>query len=131
MRVLVVEDNLEIREEIEDALFALGYEHDWATSQQEARELLAANHYDCALVDLEIPARPGRGFAKIEHGRQLVDDFDPRRLELELESDARFWGKIAELTGPTDLTDGASSRQFRRRGQQLEKLVAALRAGSR
>ena len=67
IKVLVVEDDLSIQEEIEDVLAALGYDHDWATTQQEARELIEKNHYDCVLADLEIPARPGRGFAKIEY----------------------------------------------------------------
>ena len=73
IRILVVEDDMEIREEIEDVLAALGYEHDWAQSQQEARELLDTRNYHCVLADLEIPARIGRGFAKIEFGRKLIE----------------------------------------------------------
>ena len=73
VRALVVEDDLKIREEIEDTLCTLGHDHDWAKSQQDARELLEQNRYDYVLVDLQIPARTGRGFAKIEHGRNLVE----------------------------------------------------------
>ncbi|MFO7857649.1 MAG: response regulator, partial [Ectothiorhodospiraceae bacterium] len=70
---LVVEDDPEIRDEIEDVLGLLGHGHDWAESQQKARELLEPNDYDYVLADLEIPARQGRGFAKIDYGKKLVD----------------------------------------------------------
>ncbi len=73
IKALVVEDDLKIKEEIEDVLGLLGHEYDWAESQQEARELLEKNEYQYVLADLEIPARPGRGFAKIEYGRNLID----------------------------------------------------------
>ena len=73
IRALVVEDDLSIQEEIEDVLSAMGHDHDWAASQQEARKLIEANDYDYVLADLEIPSRPGRGFAKIEYGQKFVE----------------------------------------------------------
>ncbi|MBN2313674.1 MAG: response regulator [Sedimentisphaerales bacterium] len=73
IKALVVEDDLEIREEIEDVLGLLDHNHVWAESQQEAREALEQERFQYALVDLEIPARTGRGFAKIEYGRKLID----------------------------------------------------------
>jgi len=73
IKALVVEDDLDLREEIEDVLGLLGHDHDWAESQQEAREALEQTHFHYALVDLEIPARTGRGFAKIEYGKKLID----------------------------------------------------------
>jgi len=72
IKALVVEDDLDIQEEIEDVLGLLGHDHDWAESQQEAHELIEQNHYHYVLADLEIPARPGRGFAKIEYGKKLI-----------------------------------------------------------
>lgn len=72
IKALVVEDDLEIREEIEDVLGLLGHEYDWAESQQKAHELIEQNQYHYVLADLEIPARPGRGFAKIEYGKKLI-----------------------------------------------------------
>ncbi len=72
IKALVVEDDLEIQEEIEDVLGLLGHDHDWAESQQEAHDLIERNHYGYVLADLEIPARPGRGFAKIEYGKKLI-----------------------------------------------------------
>lgn len=73
IRALVIEDDPNIREEIEDVLAAMNHQHDWAESQQEARELVEKNCYHYVLADLEIPARPGRGFAKIDYGRQLIE----------------------------------------------------------
>jgi len=73
IKALVVEDDLDIQEEIESALVVLDHEHVWAESQQEAREALEKTHFHYALVDLEIPARTGRGFAKIEYGKKLID----------------------------------------------------------
>ena len=58
----------------------------------------------------------------IESGRTLVGDYDPRRLELELAEDGRFFSKIA------DLTSGAASRGFSRRARQVNRFVSALRA---
>jgi CheY-like chemotaxis protein len=72
IKALVVEDDLSIQEEIEDVLEVLGHEHDWAASQQEAHDLIERNHYHYVLADLEIPVRPGRGFAKIEYGKKLI-----------------------------------------------------------
>lgn len=73
IKALVVEDDLQIQEELKDVLGVLGHEHDWAESQQEAREKIENNAYHYVLADLEIPARPGRGFAKIEYGKQLIE----------------------------------------------------------
>lgn len=73
IKALVVEDDLKIQEEIEDVLGLLDHEHDWAESQQEARELIERNVYHYVLADLEIPARTGRGFAKIEYGKKLIE----------------------------------------------------------
>jgi len=72
IKALVVEDDLDLRGEIEDVLGLLGHGHDWAESQQQAHELIEKNHYHYVLADLEIPARPGRGFAKIEYGKKLI-----------------------------------------------------------
>lgn len=73
IKALVVEDDLKIQEEIEDVLGLLGHDHDWAQSQQEAHELIERNVYHYVLADLEIPARTGRGFAKIEYGKKLIE----------------------------------------------------------
>ncbi|MBM4043988.1 MAG: response regulator transcription factor [Planctomycetes bacterium] len=73
MRALVVEDDAEIVKAIEDTLLGLGHKHDRADNLQDARRLLEANHYDYVLLDLQIPAQPNRGFARIEHGVSLLE----------------------------------------------------------
>ena len=73
VKALVVEDDLQIQEEIMDVLHLLGHEHDWAESQQQARDLIEQNTYQYVLADLEIPARTGRGFANIEYGKLLIE----------------------------------------------------------
>ena len=78
MKVLVVEDDDGMREPVEDALCTLGFEFDWARSQEEAREMLCKHRYDLALVDLEIPVRIGRGFAQVEHGRRAIEEIHGR-----------------------------------------------------
>ena len=59
-KALVVEDDHRIIESIEDTLFSIGHEHDWATNQQDARRLLKEGEYDYVLLDLQIPAKPNR-----------------------------------------------------------------------
>ena len=73
IRALVVEDDGEILKSVEDSLLGLGHKHDCANNLQDAKQLLEANHYDYALLDLQIPAQPNRGFAKIEHGVNLLE----------------------------------------------------------
>ena len=73
IKALVVEDDAEIMKSVEDSLLGLGHKHDCANNLQDAKRLLEANHYDYALLDLQIPAQPNRGFAKIEHGVNLLE----------------------------------------------------------
>ncbi len=135
MRVLVVEDDREIVTHIEDTLLALGYEHDLADNQQDAQRFLQEKNYDLMLLDLQIPARPNRGFAKIEHGRSL------------LESTQRIKGKnrlpVIVMTGygaqALDqsvelLAAGAAdfiSKPFPESGRTLAKVVQDVLAGHR
>ena len=58
----------------------------------------------------------------IEGGRTLVSNYDPRRLELKLAEDGRFWSRMA------DMTSGAAGRGFSRRARQVSRFVSALRA---
>lgn len=71
-RALVVEDDERVMPSVEDALFSLGHEHDWVTNQADAQERLAATAFDYVLLDLQIPARPGRGGASIDCGLNLL-----------------------------------------------------------
>ena len=69
---LVVEDDDRIIDQIEDTLFSLGHQYERAASQAEAQQKLATNGFDYVLLDLHIPARPGRGGASAEFGLHLL-----------------------------------------------------------
>lgn len=71
-RALIVEDDPRIRETVVDMVESLGHEHDTASCQDAARQLLNGHSYSYALLDLEIPVRQDRGFARIENGINLL-----------------------------------------------------------
>ena len=71
-RALIVEDDPRIRETVADVVESLGHEHDTASCQDAARQLLNGNPYSYALLDLEIPVRQDRGFVRIENGINLL-----------------------------------------------------------
>ncbi len=73
-KALVVEDDERIIDSIEDALFSIGHEHDWATNQHDAQLRLKQSEYDYVLLDLQIPAKPNRGGANREFGCNLLRD---------------------------------------------------------
>ncbi len=78
-KALVIEDDDRMMEAIADTLFTLGHEHEWATNLQDARELIRSKEFDYGLFDLEIPAKPGRGFANTEHGVRALEEFKQER----------------------------------------------------
>jgi CheY-like chemotaxis protein len=69
---LVVEDSADIAESVIDTLESLGHEHDWARSQEEARQKIAAGGFTYVLLDLQIPVRFDRGLPCIEYGEHLA-----------------------------------------------------------
>ncbi len=73
-KALIVEDDDRVIGSIEDTLFSIGHDHDWATNQHDARRMLTKNDYDYVLLDLEIPAKPNRGGADKEFGCNLLRD---------------------------------------------------------
>jgi len=78
MKFLVVEDDPKIKTEIiDDVLASLGHDSDWAQNQREANDLLEANTYDLALLDLQIPSRPG-GKPSAEFGKNLLNQLHER-----------------------------------------------------
>lgn len=58
-KALVVEDDLRIREAVDEVLTAPGHEYDTATCLLEARKLLKTNGYAYVLLNCQIPARLG------------------------------------------------------------------------
>jgi hypothetical protein len=59
--------------------------------------------------------------ALIAEGERMVADYDPRRLELELEADAEFYRTVARYT------DGPAARAFERQARQVQQIVASLK----
>ena len=135
MKVLVVEDDREIIKHVEDTLAGLGFEHDWADNQQDGQRLLQEKSHDLMLLDLQIPARPNRGFAKIEHGRSLLESV-PRikgrnRLPVIVMTGhgAQALDQSVELLGA-----GAAdfiSKPFPESGRTLAKVIQDVLAGHR
>ena len=74
LKALIVEDDDRIMGPIEDTLFSIGHEHDWATNQHDAQQMLRQCEYDYVLLDLQIPAKPNRGGADREFGCNLLRD---------------------------------------------------------
>jgi len=73
-KALIVEDDDRIIGSIEDTLFSIGHEHDWATNQHDAQQMLQDSDYSYVLLDLQIPAKPNRGGADKEFGCNLLRD---------------------------------------------------------
>ena len=59
MRLLVVEDEKSLRDDITKKLRLDGYEADACSDGNEARELLAVERYDLILLDINPPGKPG------------------------------------------------------------------------
>jgi len=68
---LVVDDNPEIHDDVKDRLESLGHTCDQASSQEEAKTLLAKNSYAYTLLDLKIPVKDGRP-SRITNGENLL-----------------------------------------------------------
>ena len=59
MRILLVEDDLQLGESLEAALQLEGYAVDWLRSGEPVRATLGATPYDLLLLDLGLPVVPG------------------------------------------------------------------------
>ena len=58
-RILVVDDDVGIREMIQDALLDAGYDVELAASSDEAMKLYRRKGFDLAIVDIIMPDRDG------------------------------------------------------------------------
>lgn len=74
-----MDDNSDILEVVGDILASLGHEHDNATCQDEARELLERNAYSYYLLDLEIPVHSINSLPRIQNGENLLAEVVRRR----------------------------------------------------
>ena len=73
-KALVIEDDPAIQDMVVDILESIGHTCDQASSQEEARQLIATNHYSYYLLDLELPVRTGRGLPRIQNGENLLSE---------------------------------------------------------
>lgn len=73
-KVLIIDDDHGIVEEVADIVESLGHASDSASCMQSARERLTAGRYACVLLDLEIPVRAGRNIARIRNGLNLLKE---------------------------------------------------------
>ncbi len=59
MRLLLVEDNVALADELTPRLRAAGYAVDWLTDGRDAARRAVDDRYDIAILDLGLPGRPG------------------------------------------------------------------------
>jgi DNA-binding response OmpR family regulator/biotin operon repressor len=126
-KALVVEDDDRIIDSIEDALFSIGHDHEWATNQHDAQQMLKAGDYAYVLLDLQIPAKPNRGGADKEFGVNLLADIQhikgPNRLPVIVMT--AHSADCLDLT--TELFAGGASdfiaKPFSSNGRTLTKVI--------
>lgn len=71
IRILVIDDQDDVRDELRERIASMNHESDEAASQEQALEKLGNLAYDLVLLDLKIPLSFG-GVTRMEHGRNLL-----------------------------------------------------------
>ena len=95
---LIVDDNLRVRETLEDRVAELEHDFHSVGSQSEACKYLHLHTYDYIFLDLELPARSGKP-PRAEVGRELlrqIKEHPRNRAALVLSMSAHF-GPNSEL----------------------------------
>ena len=59
MKILIVDDEVKIREVVKEYSKAMGYECDEASNGKDAIELVSKNNYDCVVLDIMMPELDG------------------------------------------------------------------------
>ena len=59
MKILIVDDEIKIREVVSEYAKASGYECDQASNGKDAIDMVAANNYDCVILDIMMPDLDG------------------------------------------------------------------------
>ena len=59
MKILVVDDEIKIREVVMEYAKAMGYECDQANNGKDAIDLVSRNNYDCVVLDIMMPELDG------------------------------------------------------------------------
>jgi DNA-binding response OmpR family regulator len=70
MRILLVDDELELVETLSERLSLRGFDTEWATSGADALERAAASPFDLAVLDLKMP-----GIGGIELKKKLMEKY--------------------------------------------------------
>jgi DNA-binding response OmpR family regulator len=70
-RILIIDDQEDVRAELRDRIESMNHESEEAASQDEAIRKLEDLSYDCVLLDLSIPLK-NDGVTRIDHGRNLL-----------------------------------------------------------
>lgn len=70
-RILIIDDQEDVRAELRDRIESMNHESEEAASQDEAIRKLEDLAYDCVLLDLSIPLKNG-GVTRLDHGRNLL-----------------------------------------------------------
>jgi CheY-like chemotaxis protein/biotin operon repressor len=126
-KALVVEDDDRIIDSIEDVLFSIGHDHDWATNQHDAQQMLKAGDYSYVLLDLQIPAKPNRGGADKEFGANLLENIQQikGRSRLPVIVMTAYSADCLDLT--TELFAGGASefiaKPFSNKGRTLASVI--------
>jgi DNA-binding response OmpR family regulator len=71
-RILIIDDEEEVREELKDRVASMGHESEEAASQAEALRKLDELDFDLVLLDLTIPLK-FEGVARVDHGKNLLE----------------------------------------------------------
>ncbi|PVV27110.1 MAG: DNA-binding response regulator, partial [gamma proteobacterium symbiont of Ctena orbiculata] len=121
-RILIVEDEPEVREMIRYILEPKGYLVDEAGNAQEARQQLALRNYDLILMDWMLPGRSG-----LDLTRELKQNFrqdSPPVIMLTARSEET--DKVSGLDSGADdyITKPFSTREM------LARIKAVIRRGS-
>ena len=127
MKFLIVEDDLSVVEYIVDILDSMDIEHDAVTNVEDAKKQLACTSYACVLLDLCIPAKPGRGGASEDFGVILLTEIQrikkpsPPQVYMMTAHTAQGFDLAAKLLrlGARDFI----SKPFTDRGRKLTKII--------
>ncbi len=83
MRILVVEDEVELAEALQTGLQREGYAVDLAFDGEEALEKVAYTAYDLICLDLNLPGIDGREVCRrVRDGERMIAEEEPRILML-------------------------------------------------
>ncbi|MBT3047519.1 MAG: phosphate regulon transcriptional regulator PhoB [Candidatus Thiodiazotropha sp.] len=121
-RILIVEDEPEVREMIRYILEPKGYQVDEAGNAQEARQQLSLRNYDLILMDWMLPGRSGLDLTR--ELKQNVRQDSPPVIMLTARSE-----EVDKVNGLESGADDYITKPFSTR-EMLARIKAVIRRGS-